>query len=112
MRSIINVKCCFVDCAVIVIIKIKCKKMVNKCIVFGCTTGYVSNPEKLQTFSVPKDKKLRKSWEIAINRANFQIKSTQVVCIKHFLPEDLLSERFLLGPDCSILGKVRKLIYL
>ena len=81
--------------------------MVNKCVVFGCTTGYASNSDKLPAFTVPSDKKRIKKWQIAILRDDIVLKPGHVIYAKHFLPEDILTERLIRGLDGSVLGTVR-----
>lgn len=58
-------------------------------------------------FSIPKDPEKRKLWAEALKRPD--IKSGQVVCENHFLPEELIRQRLIVGPDGSQLGVVSKL---
>lgn len=80
--------------------------MVYKCVCVGCKSGYESCPDKVHCFTVPKDNKLRKQWQIAIWRDDIKLKGGEVVCQKHFHPEDILRERLLYGPDgITVMGK-------
>ena len=78
--------------------------MVNTCVVNACTTGYASNSDKLPTFTVPSDKKRIKKWQIANFRDDIVLKPVHVICAKHFLPEDILTERLIRGPGWICLG--------
>ena len=43
--------------------------MVNKCVVFGCASGYKSSGEKVSTFEFPfKNLELLKKWIKFVNR--------------------------------------------
>ena len=61
----------------------------NRCVAPNCTSGYDSSKEKVYRFSVPKDKERLKLWKQAIKTVNFELKPGQVVCSKHFLPDDI-----------------------
>ena len=61
------------------------------CAVFGCTTGYSKNKEKVQTFPFPmKNPITLKKWNEAVNRAKYKITVTSRVCEKHFKPSDFV----------------------
>ncbi|XP_043274872.1 uncharacterized protein [Venturia canescens] len=74
------------------------------CIVPGCTSGYVSNPEKVHFFTVPKNADSAKQWKIAVRRPDDFVKSRSAVCEKHFRKSEILWKRELLGPDGQVLG--------
>ena len=60
--------------------------MVNKCVVFGCKSGYLSCQEKnVSTFSFPLEKpKLLRNWIKFVKRENWTPTKYSVICIKHF----------------------------
>ncbi|XP_074115739.1 uncharacterized protein LOC141538260 [Cotesia typhae] len=74
------------------------------CLVPGCTSGYKSNFEKVHFFTVPQDDELKQKWQIALKRQNTLISKTQVVCVKHFLPGDIIHTRYLLDSAGKVLG--------
>lgn len=58
--------------------------MVNKCVAFGCKTGY-KNHENLSTFHFPHGKPdLFEKWTKFVNRADWIATKNSVLCIKHF----------------------------
>lgn len=64
--------------------------MGKKYAVPNCLSGYRSNKEKVSVFSTPKNKLLE--WQRAIPRANRSLEETDLVCAKHFLKEDIITE--------------------
>ena len=67
--------------------------MVNKCVVYGCKSGYVSEKREnpVSTFRFPLDKPdLLQKWQQFVNRSNWSATKNSVICIKHF------EEKFLL----------------
>ena len=59
--------------------------MVNKCVAFGCSTGYENTGEKISTFSFPHDKPdLIQKWLKFVNRADWVPTKHSVLCMKHF----------------------------
>lgn len=77
-----------------------------KCIAPNCTTGYATCKQKLSLFSVPKDENIVKEWQKTIPRDNFEVKSGQVVCEKHFMNEDIIRVKEVKGPNSSIMASV------
>ena len=65
--------------------------MVNKCVVFGCKSGYVCKSvkeTKVFLFSFPlNNPELLKKWIKFVNRSNWKPTSNSVVCAKHFKEE-------------------------
>ncbi|XP_068993676.1 uncharacterized protein [Neodiprion pinetum] len=74
------------------------------CIVPGCTSGYSSNPEKVHFFTIPRDPTSEKLWKDAVHRANSSVKAGRAVCEKHFLKDEILWQRQLLGPSGQVVG--------
>ena len=62
----------------------------TRCIAPKCNVGYDSNKEKVHKFSVPKCPEKLKKWQRAIKRDDIVLKAGQVVCQRHFLPEDIV----------------------
>lgn len=68
--------------------------MPNKCVAFGCTTGYLTEKstreEDIATFHFPvKKPELLNIWTRFVNRSNWTATSTAVLCEKHF-KEDVI----------------------
>ena len=71
--------------------------MPNKCVAFGCTTGYdkkkteaVCCDKGIATFHFPfKDEKLLEKWTRFVNKQDWKPTATTVLCEKHF-KEDLV----------------------
>ena len=63
--------------------------MVNKCVVFGCKSGYDNNQqEKVSGFSFPFNKPdLLEKWVKFVNRPEWKPSKSSVVCVKHFQQE-------------------------
>ena len=60
-------------------------KMVNKCVAFGCSSGFHTNREKVSKFSLPLGKSnLLEKWMKFINRNDWFPTKNSVLCIKHF----------------------------
>jgi len=72
--------------------------MPNKCVAFGCKTGYDRQEsgsdevtgDKPTLHSFPKDKTLFDKWVKAISRKDFVPSQYSRVCSKHFLPSDFV----------------------
>ena len=63
------------------------------CCVFGCTSGYSTNKEKVRLISFPNPKtsvKTHQAWIESVNRANFKVNATTKVCEKHFKATDFI----------------------
>ena len=59
--------------------------MVNKCVIFGCKSGYDNQHEKVSTFSFPFNRPdLLEKWVKFVNRPNWKPSKSSVVCVKHF----------------------------
>ena len=68
--------------------------MVNKCVVYGCKSGYVSKSEreKVSSFSFPLNKPdLLSKWIKFVNRSNWNPTSNSVICINHFEEELIIN---------------------
>ena len=60
--------------------------MVNKCVAFGCKSGYKSkNSEKVSSFRFPHgNRELLQKWLKFVNRADWIATQSSVLCVKHF----------------------------
>ena len=59
--------------------------MVNKCVAFGCNSGYASSKENVPSFRFPTDKSdLMEKWVKFVNRADWIPTKNSVLCCKHF----------------------------
>ena len=60
--------------------------MPNKCVVFGCNSGYATCKEKgITTFLFPLEKPyLLQQWNRFVNRSEWVPSCNSVICIKHF----------------------------
>ncbi|GAB1860119.1 hypothetical protein CAJAP_01198 [Camponotus japonicus] len=47
---------------------------------------------------------MRKLWNIAFKPSGSRIRPEQLVCDKHFHPDEILWQRTLVGPDGTVLG--------
>ena len=67
--------------------------MVNKCVVYGCKSGYLSeksgNPMSTFRFLLDKADLLLK-WQQFVIRSNRSVTKNSVICVKHFEDEFLL----------------------
>lgn len=64
--------------------------MPKHCCVPGCTSNYASDEEPYKSvFKFPKDTDRKAEWLKNIPRSQWVPSSSSVVCIKHFLPEDV-----------------------
>ena len=62
--------------------------MVNKCVVFGCNSGYGTSNEKVSAFEFPfKDPELLEKWMKFVNHRDWKLTRNSVICIKHFKEE-------------------------
>ena len=70
-------------------------KMVNKCVVFSCSSGYYANREKVSTFSFPLGKSdLLEKWVKFVKcNDSFPMKNS-VLCIKHFDKKSILKGKW------------------
>ena len=60
-------------------------KMVNKCVAFGCSSGYHTNREKVLMFSFPIGKpNLLEKWVKFVNCNEWFPLKNSFFCIKHF----------------------------
>ena len=65
--------------------------MVNKCVVFGCTSGYKSSGEKVSTFELPfKNLGLLKKWikSVVIGNQPKTLLYAEGISKKNFLIEE------------------------
>ena len=61
--------------------------MVNKCVAFGCKTGYDSHIN-MSTFRYPHTKPaLMEKWIKFVNRSDWIPTNNSVLCVKHFKEE-------------------------
>ena len=76
------------------------------CCVFGCTSGYTSNKEKVRLLSFPPSTsvKTHKAWVEAVNRKGYKISATSKICEKHFKPSDFIPRE----QNVDKQGRVRK----
>ncbi|GFO15131.1 developmentally-regulated GTP-binding protein 2 [Plakobranchus ocellatus] len=67
--------------------------MGKKCCVYGCTSGYASNPKKVTMYRFPKDNEQRKQWlrSIPNKLSEEEITDHMTVCALHFRPDTLFS---------------------
>ena len=78
-----------------------------KCVCIECKSGYKTCSEEVRFFILPKDKKIIKSWQIAILRDDRKLKPGDAICEKHFKPEDILRERITYALDgVTVMGRV------
>lgn len=75
-----NINCCFFYFRVI---------MPRRCSVAGCRSGYDTEKEKTNTFSLPKEESLRLKWLKKIPNDVSKFKQP-VVCIKHFTESSII----------------------
>ena len=65
--------------------------MVNKCVAFGCSSGYDTISKKVSTFSFPLGKSDHiEKWIKFLNRNNWFPTKNSILCIKHFEDECIL----------------------
>jgi hypothetical protein len=63
--------------------------MVNKCVAYGCKSGYKSNDRKDVTFhSFPKDQEMCYKWIRANPRKDFVLSKHSRLCSLHFTDSD------------------------
>ena len=60
--------------------------MVNKSVVYGCTSGYKTNKEKVSSFEFL----IHEKWILFVNRRNWTLSKSSVICIKH-LKDDFIN---------------------
>ena len=58
-------------------------KMVNKCVVTNCKTGYSNGPKK-STFHFPEEFDLPKQWIYFVNRKDWVPSKYSAICVNHF----------------------------
>ncbi|XP_043476021.1 THAP domain-containing protein 5-like [Leptopilina heterotoma] len=80
----------------------------HSCIAPNCKSGYKSekSDRKIHFFSVPMGKENLEKWQRAILRENFAIRPGQVVCEKHFRPEDILWKREVKDPSGKVMASM------
>ena len=60
--------------------------MVNKCVVYGCKSGYKQSQGNVPSFCFPaNESSLFKKWVIFVNLTNWKPSANLVICAKHFL---------------------------
>lgn len=63
----------------------------RNCFVPYCRSSYTYGEEKkISMFRVPNDKTLFELWQKNINRSDRTLSKRDVVCEKHFVPEDII----------------------
>jgi len=72
--------------------------MVNKCVAFGCKSGYSSNAaedatRKITFHSFPKDNDQRDKWIRANPRKDFVPSKISKICSLHFADSDFIVQR-------------------
>ena len=78
------------------------------CCIVGCQSGskaYKGPPYTLFRFPKPSAPRMRREWEERVNRVDFTVTSTSVVCSKHF-------EKRFFKPATDQRGRVRKGLHL
>nr|XP_061797068.1 THAP domain-containing protein 6-like [Nerophis lumbriciformis] len=60
------------------------------CAAFGCNNkrNVRTKSQQITFHGFPKEKQIRKQWEVALRRQNFVASDHSVVCSAHFKPED------------------------
>ena len=72
--------------------------MVNKCVVFGCNSGYLTSKETVSSFQFPLDKpNLLQKWIQFVNRDKWTPTKYSVICSKHFDPKFINQEKNYIG---------------
>jgi len=64
--------------------------MTRKCCVVGCTSGYDTNKEKVNSFVFPRDEAIKSKWLEAIGRKGFKSTKWSTICHKHFQEDDIV----------------------
>ncbi|CAG9826288.1 unnamed protein product [Diabrotica balteata] len=86
--------------------------MPRHCSVPNCKSNYATTLkyEKAQsTFSFPKNDHLRTQWVRSINREDFRVTSSSVVCKKHFDATDIIESESFIDKNGTVLQ--RNLVY-
>ena len=66
--------------------------MVNKCVIYGCKSGYDNQKEKVFGISFPFNKPdLLEKWMKCINRPAWKPSKSSVIGVKHFQEEYILN---------------------
>ena len=87
------------------------------CVVPGCTSisGYGSNPERVNFFTIPKVPECEKIWKSAIRRTDNAVKSGTAVYERHFSENQInMRKREFFDTNGRVIGVVStiKCIYL
>nr|CAH7722834.1 unnamed protein product [Callosobruchus chinensis] len=85
--------------------------MPSSCCVPLCNSNY-RETDRVTVFKFPKDVVKRKKWSRAIDRDDFTIKNSSVICIKHFEESFLIRNDTAVRPDGTILTVPRTRIKL
>lgn len=75
-----------------------------RCIAVGCTSGYKSNPEKVNFFRVPKNRS--EEWQKASRRKDIILNSSHCFCEKHFAEDDIVRKKILYDKSGKIIQEV------
>ena len=66
--------------------------MVNKCVIYGCKSGYDNQKEKVSGFSFPFNKpNLLEKWVKFVNRRAWKPSKSSVICVKHFQEQYIIN---------------------
>ena len=89
--------------------------MMPCCVVPSCTSGYGSNPERVNFFTIPKVPECEKIWKTAIRPTDNAVKSGRAVYERHFLENQInMRKREFFDTNGRVIGVVStiKCIYL
>ena len=60
--------------------------MINKCVVYGCKSGYKQSQGNVPSFYFPENESsLFKKWVSFVNCTNYRSSANLFICAKHFL---------------------------
>ena len=77
------------------------------CVVPGCTSGYGSNPKRVNFFTIPKVPECEKIWKMAIRRTDNAMKSGRAMYEKHFLENQInMRKREFFDTNGRVIGVV------
>lgn len=65
--------------------------MPRRCCVPGCRSNYDNTLERVKTFQLPSEKELFDKWVKSIPRKDWNPSKTNVVCIKHFTEDCVIT---------------------
>ena len=74
------------------------------CVVPNCKSSY-KREGKVHLFRIPQNEEKRKKWIEVIPGKN-KYKIGQVVCSKHFLPDDIVRKREVKDPEGKVMASV------